>query len=431
MFLPSRRLYVALAASSVAIAFSPTAGFAGIALLILLWVTDGWLAGKLDGLAIDTRAPARMGQDQENELEIELENRTGRRLVVRVAVDLATELAGEGAWGVRTLRIPNRARATASFPLTAARRGNHAIERLALRVLGPLALAWKPRSHRIDAKVLVIPGLKEAREKRLLAWHHIPHLMGSRNVRERGDSGAFESLREYVRGDDPRRIDWKATARRRRPIVRRYEAERSQNLILCIDSGRWMAEEFHGRERLDHALSAAVVLADVARAWNDKIGAFVFADRIQRVLPPGHHPPDRIPTLAAEVESRSVEPDYPRALVTISRAISRRSLLVFFSDVIDETVSEPLTKHLALLARRHLPLFVAMRNPDLASGALAPAPDLEAAYNRAAASELVLARERTLSSMRQRGIQVLDVAPSMALESVINRYVEIKRRGIL
>ncbi len=431
MFLPSRSFYLALAVAAAATAFSPTAAAAAAGVLVGLWLADGLLAGDLAGLELAARAPARMGQGQEDRLTLELENRTGRDLALRVAVDLARELAGDDAWEVRRLRLPNRGRAPVAFAITAARRGRHPIARAHLRVLGPLGLAWKSVVRALDRTVVVVPGLREMREKRLAAWHHLPQLLGARNVRERGDSGAFESLREYVRGDDPRRIDWKATARRIRPIVRRYEAERSQCVVLCIDAGRGMCEEFDGRERLDHALSAAVVLSDVARAWNDKVGVFVFADRMQAVLPPGHHPPDRIPALAAEIESRPVEPDYPRALVTISRAISRRSLLVFFSDVIDEAVSEPLTKHVALLARRHLPLFVALKNPDLVRASLAPAPDERSAYRRAAASELALARERTLTRMRSSGIQVLDVAPTAALEAVIHRYIEIKRRGLV
>lgn len=436
--LPSRRMLAALAVAAAAAALSPPAALAGAALLVALWAADWRLARRTEGLALGARAPARAGQGQELALALELENRTGRDLALSVAVDVARAVAGEGVYEPRALELPHRGRAELAFPLAAARRGRHALERAHLRVLGPLALAWHREVRPLGRELLVVPGLREVRGRRLAAWRSLKRSHGRRAARERGDSGAFESLREYVRGDDPRRIDWKATARRAQPaarrsraIVRRYEAERSQSVALVVDAGRLMAESFEGRERLDHALAASVVLADVARLWDDKVGFFAFADGIEVELPPGNHPPDRIPALAAEVVSRAVEPDYPRALVTLSRRLSRRSLIVVFSDVIDEAVSEPLATHLALLARRHLPVLVALKNPELERAVRAPAADPEAAWLRAAATELALARERTLAAMRKAGIQVLDVLPGAAVEAAVDRYVQIKRSGAL
>ena len=186
-----------------------------------------------------------------------------------------------------------------------------------------------------------------------------------------------------------------------------------------------------GRERLDYALSAAVVLTDVARVWNDNVGVFVFSDRIQAVLPPSRHPPEKIPLLLADVETRAVEPNYPLAFVTLSRMVSRRSLLVVFSDVIDEEVSAPLATYLAQLAHRHMPLFVALRNPGLHQSALAPVTTSAEVYQRAAATEMVLARAKTLQAMRRAGIQVVDARPDGVIEAAVNRYVEIKTRGAL
>jgi uncharacterized protein (DUF58 family) len=290
---------------------------------------------------------------------------------------------------------------------------------------------WWQIERALDQTVEVVPGLREVRSYRLLALHHHLQQAGLRGVRLRGEGGAFESLREYVRGDDIRHLDWKATARRRALIVRQYEAERSQNIVLCIDTGRLMAERVGQGQRLDRALSAAVVLSEVARVWDDRVGLLAFSDRIHAILPPGRYPPARFPAIFAGLESRAVEPDYPRALARLSRLVSRRSLVVFFGDVIDDEVSAPLAAQLAHLARRHLPLFIAIRNSDLFDAALAPVEDRNSAYLRAAATELVLARARTLARMREQGIRVADVAPDAAVAGAVNRYLEIKRRGAL
>jgi len=158
---------------------------------------------------------------------------------------------------------------------------------------------------------------------------------------------------------------------------------------------------------------------------------FAFSDRIEAILPPARHPPHRLPALFMRLRSRNLEPDYPRALTRLSRLVSRRSLLVFFGDVIDDEVSAPLAAQLAHLARRHLPLFIAIRNSDLFEAALAPVEDRNSAYLRAAATELVLARARTIARMREQGIRVADVGPDSAVAAAVNRYLEIKRRGAL
>jgi uncharacterized protein (DUF58 family) len=126
-----------------------------------------------------------------------------------------------------------------------------------------------------------------------------------------------------------------------------------------------------------------------------------------------------------------VEPDYPHALARLSRSLKRRSLLVFFSDVIDGETSAPLAAHVAQLARRHLPLFVALRHPGLAAAATAPAQALPDVYRRAAATELVLARARTLAGMRRAGIVIADVAPDAVVSATVNQYLRIKRSGAL
>ena len=431
MILPSGRLNVALAVSALAITWSPLAGASGCLFLIALWWIDGWAAGRSANLELRPSLPKRMGQGQSDDVLVQLENRGTRALRVRLTVDIPLGLLPKESFTERTLVLPARARTTLGFPIDAHERGEHEIGELHYRYLAPMGLAWRQEKQPSELSLLVIPGLREAKEKRLLAWRHYMQRRGLRAVRARGDSGAFESMREYVRGDDPRRIDWKATARRSRTIVRQYEAERSQSLILCIDAGRLMAERVGDRQRIDYALSAAVVLADVARIWSDNVGVFVFSDQIQAVLPPGQYPPDRIPTMLAKVQTRPVEPDYPRALVTLSRMASRRSLIVLFSDVIDRSVSEPISSYAAQLATRHLPLFAAIRNPDLQAAALAPAEDLDAVYHRAAANELVIARAKTLESMRRAGIQVVDVEPTASIEGVVNQYIEIKQRGTL
>ncbi|MBI1851570.1 MAG: DUF58 domain-containing protein [Planctomycetes bacterium] len=428
---PAWRWYVALAAGALLVAFLPRVGFGLDAAFVVLLAVDVLLARRVASPEIDVVVPSRLAHGEEAEIRVRIANRSGRPAELRLALHVPDALSVEASGSVQSVVVGAGERTSIGVLISARERGEHVIASLDVRELCPLRLAWRQTRRPLDRRVEVIPGLREVRAHRLLAMHHQLHQAGFRNARLRGEGGAFESLREYVHGDDPRRLDWKASARHAKLIVRQYEAERNQSIVLCVDTGRLMSERVGDRARLDHALAAAVVLSEVARVWQDQVGVFAFSDEVQAVLPPDRYPPDRIPSVFAKLEARSVEPDYPRALTRLSRLVRRRSLLVFFGDVIDEEVSAPLAVQLARLARRHLPLFVAMRNVDLFAAAAAPCDDRPSAYRRAAATELVLARAHALAKMRDHGIQVLDIAPEAAVAEAVNRYVTIKRRGAL
>lgn len=430
-FVPARRLYLLLALGASILAVAPAAGIAVDAAALLLAAADLLVARKRGVPDAAVSAPDRISMDEEREASVAIENRAGGRATLRFVLDVPDALAGPGANDVRALVLAPGERASAAVPLVGRARGEHRLGALHQQRLGPLGLVWVRGRRASDRAVLVVPGLRELRARRLLAARPQEHLPGLRETRRRGDGGAFESLRGYERGDDPRHLDWKASARRGALIVRQYEAERSQSVVLCIDTGRLMVERIGGRSRLDRALASALVLAEVARARHDLVGVFAFSDQVHAVLTPGRWSSSLLAETFARMESRAVEPDYPRALGRLSRLVRRRSLLVFFSDVIDDEVSGSLASNLARLARRHLPLFVAMRNADLFGIAEAPAADAERALRRAAATELLLARARTLARMREQGIRVADVAPEAAVADVVNRYLEIKRRGAL
>lgn len=427
--LPSRRLAGLIALAGAAYVLSTTLALALNALLLALIVADAVALYRLPVPQIERFVPPRLPLGGVVELPVEVRN--SARGVRRI---MFTEDPGpglrHGAADVVKTEIPAGTAVRLVSTLHAAERGPTHVGDLHLRVLSPLGLLWRRvRVSRHD-RVTVQPGLRELRRHRLLALHHRVDL-GPRRVREVGEGREFERLREYVRGDDPRRIDWKATARRGEPIVRQYEAERSQSVVLAIDAGRLMSERFDGRERLDHSLAAALVLADAASVHGDGVGVLLFADTVQAWLPPARHPLSRIADVLATVETRRVEPDYPGAFRYLARRLRRRSLIVLFTDVIDVRASSALLEHLGASARRHLPLIVAMRNVELEAAAAAGVRDEHGAFRRAAAEELLQTRAVALNGIRRRGVLVTDVRPEAATTEALARYLEIKRRGLL
>lgn len=427
--LPSRRFLYLLAGASLLFLASGWAAAAVDLVLLLGFLADALWAPVVT-LGVERRAPPRISLGATARDALLLENRGSMAARVRVTDDLPEILAREGADVLEAVIAPGREERL-EWPVRADRRGDAEYGDVHLRVLGPLGLAWRQRRvYRADP-LRVLPGVLEVRRYRLLGLHNRLREAGFRPVRQRGEGGSFESLREYVRGDDPRIIDWKATAHRSKLIVRQYEAERRQNVVLLVDAGRLMTEKVGDRERIDYALTAALLLADVASLHGDLVGLLVFADRVQQYIPPSRSSISTLAEALGAVHARIAEPNYPAAFTYLARQLRRRSLLVAFTDIIDAQASSALVAHLGKAASRHLPVVVAIRNPDLEATAQLAAKTPADVYRRAAAEELLQARAAALAQMQRSGVLVADSRPTDAVPDVVNRYLDVKRRGLL
>jgi len=269
---------------------------------------------------------------------------------------------------------------------------------------------------------------------RLIAAQHRVRTAGQRVIRRRGAGTSFANLRDYVPGDDPRRIDWKATARRHRLISREFTVEQGQTIMIAIDCGRMMTQLAGDRPRFEYALASALTLADIALSTGDRVGLIVFDSLVRRYIAPTRAPG----TLGAlrdaltGVTATMTEPDYAAAFRTLTERNRRRSLIVLFTDVIDVRSSRAVIALTARSAERHLPLVVALRNEQLVMASIpSPGASDQRTYESAAAEELLSARDEALQIMRQAGVAVLDTAPTGMTAALINRYLEIKERSAL
>ncbi|MEP6692544.1 MAG: DUF58 domain-containing protein, partial [Gemmatimonadaceae bacterium] len=257
---------------------------------------------------------------------------------------------------------------------------------------------------------------------------------GVRAIRRRGEGTAFANLREYVVGDDPRRIDWKATARRRKLITREYNVEQGQTVLIAIDAGRMMTQLDSGLPRFEYALSSALVLTDVAVQSGDQVGLIVFDDEVRAFVPATRGPAalTRIRQALIPARATMAEPDYAQAFRLLAERHRKRSLIVLFTDVIDARASQALIALASRSAARHLPLVVALRNDRLLAAAVPGAhASTSRLYESAAAEELVAARDEALTRMRRAGVSTLDVPPRAMTAALVNRYLEIKARAAL
>jgi uncharacterized protein (DUF58 family) len=299
--------------------------------------------------------------------------------------------------------------------------------------IGPFGLGLRRGVVALPWEAAVYPPLVSVRLRASVAQARRRREQGITPLRRLGEGRLFESLREWVPGDDLRHIDWKATAKRGKVITRQYEAERRQHVLLVLDTGRLLTAEIAGVSRLDYVVQAALELAYTAAQHDENVGVMAFADGVQHFVAPqrGRLGLKRALDVLAVVEPTLVESDYPGAFRYLAARNRKRALTVLFTDVIDRFASDALVANVASLRPRHLPLAVTLRNPELDHvAALRPAVARDA-FRKAAAEELLRAREEALGYMRRAGVLVLDVPPERAAQAVVARYLELKRRGRL
>jgi uncharacterized protein (DUF58 family) len=322
---------------------------------------------------------------------------------------------------------------TLPFQVEGRARGSVPLGPLALRVGTTLGLVERTLYYPMADSLLVAPSLSGVRRFRWLAVHHRLAVAGVRDARRRGEGRSFARLRDYVVGDDPRHLDWKATARRGRPISREFTTEQSQTVYVAVDAGRTMTQLAGDFPRFEYALSSALVLADVATHAGDRVGAMVFDDQVRAFVPAqrGTAALHALRTALLPLQPSLVEPDYAAAFRAFALRQRKRALLVLLTDVIDARAARSLLAHLTRGMSRHLAIVVALRNEGLLAAVAAPATDSAAVYTRGAAEELLAERATALQRMRDAGVVVLDVAPSEMAAAVVSQYLELKARGAL
>jgi len=399
--------------------------------VVLLAALDWALCPAPRGLRVERHAPGTFSVGHVTECTYRWHNAARRtaRLTVR---EVRPDLLG-GTLPPREVAIAGRGVTRERLAVTPERRGREREGWLAVRSLGPLGLVHVQGRITLPWAATVYPAMPASRVKASVAEAVRRKESGLRALRHIGEGRQFESLREWVPGDDTRHIDWKASARRRKVITRQFEEERRQQVMLVIDAGRLLTAEIHGEARIEFVIRAALWLAFAANHHDDDVGVMVFSDSVHHYVPPqrGRRGLRQVLDALAATEARLVEPDYPAAFRYLAVRNRKRALTVFFTDVIDDLASEALVTNVASLRPRHLPLVVTLRNPELDDIASARPASVADAYRKAAAEELLRARSEGLSAIRQRGALVLDVQPAQATWGVVDRYLELKRRGAI
>ena len=399
----------------------------GILLLSAVDFTLTFKGGEIQGERI---CPRHFSIGTENSITILLKNTFPSSKRVRARDQTPAEWV---AAPVLKAVIPGRSSLSLDYPVVPPERGEYDFGDLFIRVEGPLGLIARPMSVSRPEEVRVYPGLQPLRCADLATYRRVAHQWGLRPTKWRGEGREFESLREYVEGDDPRKIHWKATARFDRPIVQQYQTEKNQIVMILLDVGRLMSAVSEGKTKLDYALEAALHLAHTALVGGDQAGILAFADQVISFVPPKKNVEQLQFILEGTLSLRPVlvEPQYEQAILWVLSRVRRRSLVVIFTDLLDEVASENLLSAVSLLRPLHLPLCVAIRESEWDKLLSDPPTKVPEVYERAVLQELLHQRSKALGSLVQKGALAMDLPPSKLSIGTMERYLEVKRRGLL
>ncbi len=320
---------------------------------------------------------------------------------------------------------------TITYTVHPYRRGEYQWQGIQIRQLSPWGLAW--HQWRVDAAqtVAVYPDLIGL--KALSIRLTLQSTGAMRQVRKQGIGTEFSELKEYNTGDDPRSIDWKATARRNRPLIRVLEPEQEQTVIILLDRGRLMTANIQGYKRFDLGLNATLSLALAATQRGDRVGVGVFDRYLTTWIPPqrGQQHFSRILDRVSRLQPELLEPDYLGAVTTMIQQQSRRALVVIITDIVDDIASAELLTAIGRLTPRYLPFCVTLRDPQVDLRAHQLAADVPGAYTQAVALDFLQQRQLAFANLQRKGVLVLDAPATQVSDQLVDRYLQIKARNQL
>lgn len=399
--------------------------------LILLLAFDVWRTPHPRGLVVERDVPPVLTMRREGTVTLKVRNDSGRPL--SIVLRDATPPSGARTPRLHEARIPPASVAKIEGRVVPGRRGSLLLGPLTVRVAGPLSLGGRQATIPVMDTIKVYPELPGRAEVELRLERARMLQSGQRSSLFRGGGTEFDSLREYHPDDEFRRINWTATARAAKPITNLFREERNQQVLLLLDASRAMAGTVAGVTRFEHALDAAMALAELAARVGDHVGVLAFASRVQVMLAPrgGRSQPQRILDTLFDRQPSLEAPDYRGAFGALLSRHRRRSLLVLFTELTEESAMESLFTALPVLLPRHLLTVGAIMDPEVVALRSGHPASFEDAYLAAAAAQSLAARDRASRRLRAMGAVVEDRAPGRLSGAIVDRYLQIKSAGRL
>ena len=400
--------------------------------IIAVFLIDALLLFRVQkGVYARRICPDKLSNGDENELQIYLENYYNFTIHISVIDELPPQFQKRDLHF--DLSIKGRETKILNYHLRPVKRGEYIFGAVNVYVSGDLGLIRRRFRFSQDKMVPVYPSFIQMMKYELLAISNNLKELGIKKIRKIGHSMEFEHIKEYVVGDDYRTVNWKATARRGMLMVNNYQDEKSQQVFCLIDKGRVMKMPFEGMTLLDYAINASLAMANIAIKKDDKAGLITFQHKINAIVPAskrGVQMHNIMETLYNQ-KTGYKESDYSVLYNTIKYKIKHRSLLILFTNF--ETVSsmERQMPYLRKLASHHLLVVVFFENTTLTSLTDITPTNVEEVYRKTIAEKFAFDKKLIVKELKAHGIQTVLTAPQNLTVNTINKYLELKARGLI
>lgn len=436
MIYPTRRAVILMAAGAPAAlaagVLTPAGWLAGpiwIAALALLIALDALTAGSRAALTVEAPEAVRAAVGRADDVTLQA------RFSGTAPAGLEAVLSGSPRLGleegVRRARVADRG-AEIVFPFTPDRRGDATLEDLWIRWTGPLKLVWKQKRFHLGLPTPVLTDLQWVRNEALRLFARDAQF-GAKTQLQVGEGAEFQALRDYQAGMDRRTIDWKQSARHAALLAKEFRTERNHNVIMALDCGRAACEPVGGMPRVDRFIHAALLLSWTCLRAGDRTGLFAFDShpRVSTGAVGGPNAFRLLQRIAGRIDYSPHETNYTLALATLSGELQRRSLIVVFTDFTDPTAAELMLESLGRLLKRHLVLFVILRDEELEDLVAARPATAEDVSRAVVAGTLLRERYAVVARLRRMGAHIVDAPADQVGPEIVNAYLDLKRRNLL
>ncbi|HMG48198.1 MAG TPA: DUF58 domain-containing protein [Allosphingosinicella sp.] len=437
MIYPTRRTILAAAAvGPVALVIgliAPaywTGGLALLALLLALCVVDVLAGTGLRSVEVACEGPRAVGVGESFAV-------TARARFAKAApggVEVALGVSGpvSAPFGLRARAEAEKGVPAAALVLKADRRGTARLDCVWVRWTGPLGLVWKQRQLALGQGIAITPDIRAIGDKSVQMMNQ-EAMYGIKAQLQVGEGAEFEALADYRQGMDRRAIDWKTSARHTTLVAKEYRTERNNNIVMAIDAGRAMCEPMAGVPRVDRAVSAALLTAFVALKDGDRVGLVAFDSRPRAASQPiaGARAFAMLQRVAAGIDYSANETNYTLALATLASDLTRRSLVIVFTEFADTISAELMLTAVGTLLKRHLVLFVVLKDEELEAFAAAEPAGPDDISRAVTAAALLRERRLVITRLRHLGVHVLEAPSAEAGTALVNAYLNFKRRALI
>ncbi|MGB5556088.1 MAG: DUF58 domain-containing protein [Flavobacteriaceae bacterium] len=427
--------YIAILAACFMLSFwvTPLYPIAWVLTLLLaaLFLFDIYLLFALNGMEAKRKLPQKLSNSDFNPVTIEFKSSYPFRCFISLIDELPVQFQKRD-FEHKTSLIKGE-KHLFEYSVRPVDRGEYVFGNLNAFVSSPLKIAKRRYVFQKDQMVPVYPSIIQMQQYDFLAISNKLNLFGLKKIRRIGHTQEFEQIKEYVAGDDIRTLNWKSTAKQNQLMVNQYQDEKSQPIYSIIDTGRVMKMPFNELKLLDYAINSTLAFSNVALKRNDKTGLVAFSKNIETYLPAVQ----KLTHLNAILEklynitTEFTDSDFGLLYAHIKRKINHRSLLLLYTNFEHISSLKRQLPYLLAIAKKHVLVVIFFENTELEALIASDAEDLQAIYHKTIAEKFSLEKRLMQKELQQYGIQTILTKPENLTINTINKYLEIKARGLL